>query len=438
MSGAQPVELAPESGRPPDGGRAPDGGRFPDGDRAPAAGHTAGRGAGRAVGPSLRLARASVAAAFVANGVMFGSWAARIPAVKEQAGLDSVHLGFALFAAGIGAILAMPAAGALAGRVGTHAMTSGTLLGCSALMPLLAVAPSFVELFGILLAFGAFQGSMDVCMNTNGLAVERAGGRPILSRLHAAWSIGSFSGAFLTAVAIQIGLSLLSQFLLLAAGLAVTALVLTRTMLPDVRRGEGPSFRRPPRRVVALGLLAFAGLMAEGSASDWGGVFVKDSLAGTAQEAAIALAAFAAAMATARLVGDHLAARWGSARVVSWGGAIAAVGLGGAIVVASPIAAIVGLAFMGMGLAAIVPTVFRAGGSQPGISSAVGIAAVSTMGYAGGLAGPPLIGSVAGITGLRIALGGVAALLVLLALTGPRALGSAGDAPGRPAAGPGA
>jgi hypothetical protein len=303
-------------------------------------------------------------------------------------------------------------------------------------LPLLAIAPSFVALSGVLLIFGAVQGSMDVCMNANGLAVEQAGGRPILSRLHAAWSIGSFSGAFLTAAAIQVSVTLLGQFLVVAAGLAVTALVLSRTMLPDRRRGEGPSFRRPPRRVVALGLLAFAGLMAEGSASDWGGIFVKDSLGGTAQEAAIALAAFAAAMATARLFGDHLAARWGAARVVSWGGAFAAVGLGGAIAVGNPIAAIVGLAFMGMGLAAIVPTVFRAGGSQPGISSAVGIAAVSTMGYAGGLAGPPLIGSVAGLTGLRIALGGVAVLLVLLALTGPRALGSAGEPAIRPVVGP--
>ena len=385
-----------------------------------------------AVGTSLRVARAAVAAAFVANGVIFGSWAARIPAIKEQAGLDSVHLGFALFAAAIGAILAMSAAGALAGRVGTHTMTSAMLLGCAALVPLLAIAPSFVALFAVLLAFGAFQGSMDVCMNANGLAVEQVGHRPILSRLHAAWSIGSFSGAFVTAIAIQVGISLLDQFLALSVVLAVTAFVLARTMLPDVRRGEGPSFRLPPRRVVALGLLAFAGLMAEGSAGDWGGVFVKDSLAGTAEEAAIALAAFAAAMATARLFGDHLAARWGAARVVSWGGAVAALGLGGAIAVGNPIAAIVGLAFMGMGLAAIVPTVFRAGGSQPGISSAVGIAAVSTMGYAGGLAGPPLIGSVAGITGLRVALGGVAVLLVLIAMTGPRALGSAGEAPSRP------
>jgi predicted MFS family arabinose efflux permease len=388
-------------------------------------------GSGSDAAPSLRLARAAVAAAFVANGVIFGSWAARIPAIKEQAGLDSVHLGFALFAAGIGAVLAMSAAGVLAGRVGTHAMTAGTLLGCAALLPLLAMAPSFVALFGVLLVFGGLQGSMDVCMNANGMAVEQAGGRPILSRLHAAWSIGSFSGAFLTAAAIQVGVTLLGQFLLLAAGLAITAVVLGRTMLPDRRHGEGPSFRRPPRRVVALGLLAFAGLMTEGSASDWGGVFVKDSLGGTAQEAAIALAAFAAAMATARLFGDHLAARWGAARVVSWGGAAAAVGLGGAIAVANPIAAIVGLALMGMGLAAIVPTVFRAGGSQPGISSAVGIAAVSTMGYAGGLTGPPLIGSVAGITGLRIALGGVAVLLVVLAVAAPRALGSSGGVPTR-------
>ena len=79
---------------------------------------------------------------------------------------------------------------------------------------------------------------------------------------------------------------------------------------------------------------------------------------------------------------------------------------------------------MGLGLAAINPIALRLGGSQPGIASGVGIAAVATIGYAGGLAGPPLIGSVAGVMGLRAALAIVLVLLVVLAATAGRALGS--------------
>ena len=378
--------------------------------------------------------------AFVANGIMFGSWASRIPAIKEQAGLDSAQLGFALLGVSIGAVLAMTFAGYFAGRVGSHVVTWLTLLGCAVMLPVIASSASFLALAGSLLLFGAAQGSMDVCMNANGLAVERAGTKPIMSRLHASWSIGSFLGAVSTTIALRAGLSVFEQFTVLAVVMALASAVLSRTMLSDKHPAEGPAFRRPPRRLAVLGFLAFCGLIAEGSATDWSGVFVKDSLGGSAQEAAIAITVFSAAMAAARLAGDRLTEIWGPAGLVSWGSALAALGLGAALLVAQPLPSIVGFGFMGLGLAAIVPILFRAGGSQPGIASGVGIAAVSTMGYAGGLAGPPVIGSVAGATGLRIALAIPLALLVFLALIAPRAIGGPLKAgmpvpPGEPAMG---
>jgi hypothetical protein len=86
--------------------------------------------------------------------------------------------------------------------------------------------------------------------------------------------------------------------------------------------------------------------------------------------------------------------------------------------------AVVGFMMLGLGLGAIVPIALRAGGSQPGISPGYGIAAVSTMGYAGMLAGPPIIGTVAGVVGLRSALALVVGLLVFLALTAGRSVGA--------------
>jgi MFS family permease len=362
--------------------------------------------------------------AFVVNGVMFGSWASRIPAIKEQAGLDSAELGFAILGASIGAVFAMTFAGYVSGRFGSHVVTWLMLLGCAVMLPVIAASTSFLALAGSLTLFGAAQGSMDVSMNTNGLAVERAGTRPIMSRLHASWSIGSFLGAVSTTIALQAGLSVFEQFTVLAVGLVLASAILSRTLLPEKHAAEGPALRRPPRRLVVLGLVALCGLVAEGSAGDWSGIFVKDSLGGSAQDAAIAITVFSAAMASARMAGDRLTEIWGAARLVSWGAALSAIGLGSALIIAQPLPAIVGFGFMGLGLAAINPIALRLGGSQPGIASGVGIAAVATMGYAGGLAGPPLIGSVAGVVGLRSALAIVLVLLLVLAATAGRALGS--------------
>src|ERR1035437_6733110 len=255
---------------------------------------------GRGVTAALGRSRAAVVMAFVVNGVMFGSWASRIPAIKEQAGLDSAELGFAILGASIGAVFAMTFAGYVSGRFGSHVVTWLMLLGCAVMLPVIAASTSFLALAGSLTLFGAAQGSMDVSMNTNGMAVERAGTRPIMSRLHASWSIGSFLGAVSTTIALQAGLSVFEQFAILAVGLVLASVVLSRTLLPEKHAAEGPALRRPPRRLVVLGLVALCGLVAEGSAGDWSGIFVKDSLGGSAQDAAIAITVFSAATGSGR------------------------------------------------------------------------------------------------------------------------------------------
>jgi fucose permease len=362
--------------------------------------------------------------AFVVCGMMFGSWASRIPAIKEQAGLDSVQLGFALLCSALGSVLAMTSAGYLAGRIGSHAVTSLMLLGCAAMLPVIATSTSFFALAGALFLYGAAYGSMDVCMNANGLAVERLGTRPIMSRLHAGWSVGSFIGAFSTTIALGAGLSVFQQFSLLSAAMAVSAVILNRTMLKEKHVSKGSGLRRPPRRLVLVGFVALCALIAEGSVGDWSGVFIKDNIGGTAQDAALAITFLSAGMAATRLAGDRLTQILGPARMVSLGAAVSALGMLMALVVAQPLAAIVGFGCVGMGVAATYPIALRTGGSQPGIASGIGIAAVATMGTAGSMAAPPLIGTVAGAAGLRVALGMVVVLLVVLAATARRAIGS--------------
>lgn len=371
----------------------------------------------------LRRAQLAVAYSFLVHGVMFGAWASRIPAIQRQAGLDPTHLGFALLAAAAGAVLAMSFAGILAGRFGSHVVTVAMLLGYAACVPSLAVANSFITLTVALLFVGAFQGSMDVAMNANGLAAEQAGTRPIMSRLHGTWSIGSFLGAFVTIVAVSAGLSVVAQFCLLAVWMAASAAILGRTILPHRQPGQGSSFRRPPRRLLALGFMIFCGMLAEGSAGDWSGVYMRTSVLSTEQQAALTLGAFSVAMAVSRLVGDRMTELLGAGRLVTLGALLGIGGLGMALGLNQAAPTIVGFTMLGLGLGAIVPITLRAGGSQPGISPGFGIAAVSTMGYAGMLTGPPIIGTVAGLVGLRAALAMVVALLAVLAAGAGRAVG---------------
>jgi MFS family permease len=372
----------------------------------------------------LRRARFAVVLAFVANGALYGSWASRIPAIKEQAGLDAVQLGFALLGAPLGMILTLTFAGYAAGRFGSHRVTALMLACCAVMMPVIASSTSFVMLAGALFLYGSAHGSMDVCMNANGLAIEGAGTKPIMSRLHGSWSIGSFLGAFSTALALAAGFSVFQQFVVLAIVMAVSAAVLSQTMLPDKHTAGGPVFRRPTRRLAIIGFIAMCGLVAEGSVGDWSGVFIKETIGGTAQQAAIAISVFSATMATVRLAGDRLTLVFGAARLVALGALVSAAGMASALAIAQPLAAIVGFAFLGAGIAATNPIALRAGGSQPGIASGVGIATVATTGAIGTTSAPPIIGTVAGIVGLRAALVAIVALLLILAATAGRGLSS--------------
>jgi MFS family permease len=251
-------------------------------------------------------------------------------------------------------------------------------------------------------------------MNVHGVTVERRYGRPILSSFHAAFSVGGLGGAALGAVAAGAGLDVRVHLAVVAVVCGVVGLLWSRRFLPgsaDAAAAQDPIFVRPPRRLWALGALAFACLLIEGASADWSGVYIKDELGTGPGLAALGFTAFSVTMTLGRIFGDRLVARLGSVRLVRAGGLIAALGFGIALVASSPAAALVGFACLGAGMSSIVPIVFRAAGQVPGIASGVSLSAVSSIGYLGFVAGPPAIGGIAELVGLPTAL----AVLVVLA-----------------------
>lgn len=367
-----------------------------------------------------RAARTAVTVVFFASGAAYGSFVSRIPALKEKLDAGEAELGLVLLAGAIGSVVTLPAAGWLAGRVGSRWVTRASLAAVAATLPLLALAPSLVTFALAFAVFGACTSTLDLAMNAHGVAVEERYARPIFSSFHASWSVGGLVAAGIGGAAAALDVTPLAQLSGVAVVIAAVFVWSSRGLLPREAdaRPAGSGFRRPSAALLALACLAFAGLLAEGAAADWSGVYLDESV-GTGKAAATAgFSAFAATMTLGRLVGDRLTAAWGPVALTRRAGLLAAAGMTLALGVGDAVSGVVGFACLGVGLATVVPTVFRAAGRRAS-SPGAGIAAVSTVGYSAFLVGPPAIGFLAEAIGLRGALGVLVGLcLVIAALAG--------------------
>lgn len=359
----------------------------------------------------------ATAAVFFANGLLFASWAAHIPQVKARLGLSDAALGLALLGAPAGSVAAMAASARLLPRLGSRTMVQATLLGYCAAGPLAGLAGSVVLLFAALFGWGAFQGALDVSMNTQAVAVERAAGRPLMSGLHAWWSIGALAGAGAGVAGVAAGLSLTVQLLWLGLIALAAAGWLTLRMIPDpgpnLRAGQARR-RTLSRPVLVLGAIAAASMLCEGAAADWGAVYLRGSLHVAAAVAGLGYAAFALTMVATRLAGNWLLTVVRVRRLLPGLAALATAGLAAGLLGGRSWSVIAGFGCLGAGLALVVPITFSAAGRLPGLDPGAAIATVSAFGWAGFVCGPPLIGALASAASLTAALALLPALTAVI------------------------
>jgi hypothetical protein len=348
-----------------------------------------------------------------------GTWAARVPALQDRAHVSTATLGLALAGLAAGALVAMPISGWRAARDGSRVTTLVCVAAIVIALPIPALATSAAGLILGAIALGAANGAIDVAMNAHGVEVERRLGRPILSSLHAGFSLGGLIGAGAGALVAGADVDVRVHFAVMALLLAMAALVAAPRLLPAGAdaTAAGGRLALPPRALWPLGAIAFCCLLAEGAAADWSAVYLDGPLGSGAGTAALGFTGFSVAMTVARLFGDRLTLRAGAARVVRGGALLATAGLGAALLVAEPAAGVAGFACLGAGVAVVVPVVFRAAGTGHGVAAGTALAAVTTTGYTGFLVGPPIIGAIASATSLPVAL-----CLVLVATTTAAAL----------------
>lgn len=361
----------------------------------------------------------AVAAIFFCNGAGFASWVSRIPAVRDGLGLNEGELGTALFALAAGAIVAFRLSARGADILGTRTQLLLAAALYSFALPQPALVGSHLSLALTLFVFGAANGAVDITMNALGVEVERRAGRPVMSSLHGMWSAGGLAGAVLGSLAAHQGLSPAVHLTAVAVALAVV-LAVVRPLLPDVvQRDAAPapvSKGRPDASMMALGAMALCAFLAEGAMADWSAVLLRDTLDTSEAVAAWGYAAFAVAMTTMRFVGDRATQRFSAVSVLRVGNAVGAVALAVALATRSLPVTLVAFGFAGLSLALVAPVVFATAGRRSRTTPGHGIATVASVGYAGFLLGPPVIGWVASFAGLSVSFGLLVVLLAALAV----------------------
>lgn len=361
-----------------------------------------------------RKGRWAIAALFFANGFMVGSWAPQIPPLVERLGISELVLGLLILGFGLGAVGAMVKAGHLIARHGSHKTVRIFAVAMVISLLLVALAPTPWIAAPALIYFGATIGAMDVAMNSNAVAVERALGSAIMSSSHGFWSLGGFAGGGLGGLLIQnFGHLNHAMFATIVAAIIVAAA--WRYVLPDRsehHEKEAGRFTWPRERsIYILGAVALICMNAEGAVLDWAALYLRQEQAANIATAGFAFAAFSGAMALMRFAGDGIRNRFGAVKTYRASILVAAAGM--LIAGLSPFAwlSIAAFAFCGLGIANAVPILFSAAGNRTDLRHGVGLSVVTTMGYSGILVAPSLIGFVGGHVGFRPVYIAVAILL---------------------------
>ena len=370
------------------------------------------------VAASTRRSQLAVASLFGALGFSYGTWTSRLPAIKGNLGLSTSQVSVVLLFAALGAIFSFPVTAAALHKLGSRgaSLVSGTLLAMG--LVIFGLAPTWALACGVMCLYGVLASTMDVAMNAQGMEVERATAQPVMSRLHAVFSLGTMAGAFFASCITSVTTSVPLHFVV-AALIVLAAVLLPRAgLIADAKPIDGGtrSFALPRGAALLIGAMAFLGMIVEGSMVDWSTLYLKERAGASQQIAPLGIASLQGTMLVTRWFGDRARVRWGTRKLLFGGSLIAGVSLAVALIVGGIVPALVGFALFGFGVATVSPCVYAAGAREGGVA----LAAVMTLGSLGFLVGPLVIGAVAQATNLSWGMAVVAAAAIALAMLSRR------------------
>ena len=372
---------------------------------------------------------------FTINGLGFSTWLARVPAIRDGLDISTAEVAALLFTGALGAVSGLVFSSHIIAWIGQrNTILFFGLLGLVGLAGI-GIGSSWVSSYALtviaIICAGAGNGIADVAMNVEGAAVEKAVSRNIMPWFHAFWSLGTVTGAGLSALMSFLWVGIAPHTIAMALVMAPVLWIVSRVITDD--RGsvseEGVSQRstladrlrvwKEPR-TLAIGIIALGMAFAEGSANDWLALAIVDGRDQTNAVGALWFGFFTLGMMAGRIGGVYLLDKFGRVPVLQWSAAMAIAGLALVILVEQPVLSGLGALMWGLGSSLGFPVGMSAAADNPE-GSAARVSAVATVAYGAFLIGPPLIGGLGESIGILAALWVVVGVIVLAFFTAPAA-----------------
>jgi MFS family permease len=366
----------------------------------------------------VSVSRISVSYYFFFCGLIFSTWAARIPSIKDHFELNEAALGGLLFMLPMGSLVALPIAGWSVHRFGSKWVTLIAAIAYGLILILISRAGEIWQLSALLFCFGFAGDLLNISMNTQGLSVQQILNKPILSGLHAQWSIGALAGAVIGGWSMKNNQSTAEHFMIVSITTMALALWMFFYMVKDYPHAEPGQklFTWPGKALLLLGMICFCTAMAEGAMADWSSLYYRQVLQDQSRVSTAGYTAFTFAMAIGRLMGDRLIQILRYRNTLILNGVLISLGITIALAWQVSVAVIIGYALVGLGVSSVIPIVYMIAGKSRTMAPAAALATVSTIGFTGFLIGPPVIGFIAHETSLRFALILVVVLGIIIVL----------------------
>ncbi|MES2416735.1 MAG: MFS transporter [Bacteroidota bacterium] len=353
---------------------------------------------------SKKRIRYAISLLYFAQGVVFASWASRIPDLKSTLQLSDAQLGSALLALPLGQLVTMPVSGRLTTIFGSRRMLTIALPIYASALTILGLATSGWQLALFLFLFGVSGNLCNIALNTQGVAGEKHYGKPIMTSFHGAWSIGGFTGALIGLLVVNFSTGPYLHFCIIAALAWINIAINYRYLLvaQKPKATEKPKlFTKPQGVLIQLGIIGFCSMATEGAMFDWSGIYFKDIVKVPQALVVLGYASFMIMMATGRFLGDKVIASYGRKRSLQVSGIIISTGMFISVVFPYLIPATLGFMLVGIGVSGIVPMVYSIAGTNTKVPAGIALAMVSGVSYFGFLMGPPLIGYISALSSLR-------------------------------------
>ncbi len=373
--------------------------------------------------PTRQYYRIAVSTFFFIMGFTFASWANRIPDVKRTLHLNDAQLGGLLFSLPIGQLVAMGLSGYLVSKYSSKKILKFAILVYPLAVITLGLAKESWHLAAGLFCMGMFGNMCGISVNTQGVGVERLYRRSIMASFHGVWSLAGFAGGVFATFMVSLDITPFVHFCIVYAITFSLMIAMRNWILPRDANPPQKQKRRvlkPSRQIVFLGMIVFGSMICEGTMFDWSVIYFENIIQPPKELVRLGYIVFMFMMSAGRFTADRLVTKFGVQKILKVSGIIIASGLLTAVIFPYMVTATIGFLLVGLGTSSVVPLCYSLAGRSKDMNPGVAITTVASIGFAGFLIGPPLIGFISQMSNLRWSFALIAVLGLMTTIVASR------------------